>query len=146
MSSDQGGTPAEFGKGDPQENFERMTGLARGPKGEQGARGERGLSHLQGRAVVVLFLIAAGCGVGNLFWTAHEVRASATAQQRQAAAEQAAQRAQGAVLEKQLCSTLNRLAALKPPAGNAARNPARGYDQQLHAVLSGLSPDLGCKK
>jgi hypothetical protein len=50
-----------------------------GPRGEQGAkgakgeRGERGLSRLQGRAVVVLFLIGALLGLASLFWTSHEV-------------------------------------------------------------------------
>ena len=34
---------------------------------------------------------------------------------------------------------------LKPPAGNPVKNPARGYDQELHATLSQLGPDLGCK-
>ena len=35
--------------------------------------GPRGLSRLQGRAVVVLFLISALVGTGDLYWTAHEV-------------------------------------------------------------------------
>ena len=47
--------------------------LPAGPRGAKGERGERGLSRLQGRAIVVLFLIAALAGVGNLFWSAHEV-------------------------------------------------------------------------
>ena len=114
----------------------------RGAQGEQGAQGERGLSRVQGRAIVVLFLIGGLIGVGNLFWTAHEVRAAGTAQHQ----EQAAQQRQGAVLEAKLCTTLDRLAALKPPAGNPASNPARAYAQQEHAVLAQLGPDVGCRR
>jgi hypothetical protein len=63
---------AEQGNGRHREDFER---LARGPKGEPGEAGERGrgLSLVQGRAVVVLFLIGALAGIGNLFWTSHVV-------------------------------------------------------------------------
>jgi hypothetical protein len=73
-----------------------------GPRGAKGERGERGLSRLQGRAIVVLFLIAALSGVGNLFWTAHEA-----AQQRAAAATQAGQHRQLEQIEQieqKLCS------------------------------------------
>ena len=59
--------------------------------------------------------------------------------------EQAAQQRQGAVIEQRLCTTLERLAALKPPAGNPASNPARAFDQQQQAVLAQLGPDVGCK-
>jgi hypothetical protein len=116
-----------------------------GPRGAKGDRGERGLSMLQGRAIVILFLIGALAGVANLFWTAHEVRAATTAQQQQAAAEQAAQKQQGALLELKLCATLGKLAALKPPPGNPVANPARAFDQALHDTLAQLGPDVGCK-
>ena len=109
-----------------------------GPRGAQGERG--GLSRLQGRAIVVLFLIAALCGVGNLFWTAHEVGSASSAQH----AEQVAQQRAGAVVELKLCTTLRRLAALKPPPGNPDTNPSRAYDQEQHATLAQLGPDLGC--
>ena len=33
----------------------------------------RGLSRIQGRAVVVLFLLAAVFGVSNWYWSAHEI-------------------------------------------------------------------------
>lgn len=49
--------------------------LPAGPPGEKGDPGERGLSRLQGRAVVVLFVIAVILGVGNLFWSSHQVNA-----------------------------------------------------------------------
>lgn len=113
-----------------------------GPRGVQGERGERGLSQLQGRAVVVLFLIAALCGVGNLFWTAHETNAATAAQQR----EQAAQQRAGVIIEQKLCTTLGKLAVLKPPPGNPSANPSRAFDQAMHATLAQLGPDLGCSR
>jgi hypothetical protein len=61
----------EPGNGRHREEFER---LARGPQGEPGERG-RGLSTVQGRAVVVLFALAVLLGVANLFWTSHETGA-----------------------------------------------------------------------
>lgn len=146
-SSGKDDAAGDFGKSDPQENFERMTSLARGPKGETGSRGERGLSRVQGRAIVILFLIFAALGVGNLLWTAHEVNSAAAAQQ----AEQAVQRQQGVLLEEKLCSTLEpltTLAKLKPPSGNPNDNPSRAYEQQLSAKLAPLaqlSSDLGCR-
>jgi type II secretory pathway pseudopilin PulG len=122
-------------------------------QGKQGERGERGLSRLQGRAIVVLFVIAAAAGVGNLFWTAHEVNAASAAQrseqafqQQQAAQQQAAQRAQGAAFERRLCTTLGRLAVLAPPPGSPLNNPSRAYLQQQHAVLAELGPDVGCNR
>ena len=57
---------------------------------------------------------------------------------------QAEQRAAGAVLEAKLCATLAKLAANKPPAGNPQTNPSRAYDQNNHAILDELGPDLGC--
>ena len=123
------------------EDGERFPVGPQGAKGEQGAQGERGLPLLTGRAIVVLFGIGVLIGVGNLFWTAHEVRAAGTAQHQ----EQAAQQRQGAVLEAKLCTTLDRLAALKPPAGDPASNPARAYAQQEHAVLAQLGPDI-CRR
>jgi hypothetical protein len=58
--------------------------------------------------------------------------------------EQAAQRAQGAALEHKLCTSLDRLAGLKPPPGPAAGNPSRAYLLQQHQVLAELGPDVGC--
>jgi hypothetical protein len=111
-----------------------------GPRGAKGDQGERGLSKLQGRAIVVLFLIAAGSGVGNLFWTAHETGAATAAQHR----EQVAQQRQGAMVEQKLCTTLGKLAVLKPPPGNPSANPSRAFDQELHSTLAQLGPDIGC--
>lgn len=128
-------------------------GQERPVKGERGERGERGEGMTSGarRAVVILFALTLAIGAANLFWTAHETNAAwaaqhqeQAAQQRQAAAQQAAQRRQSAVFEAKLCTTLERLAALSPPPGNPASNPARGFDQQQHAILAQLGPDVGC--
>jgi type II secretory pathway pseudopilin PulG len=43
-----------------------------------------------------------------------------------------------------LCTSLEKLAALQPPPGNAAANPSRLYEQKEHAILAGLSADLHC--
>ena len=58
---------------------------------------------------------------------------------------QETQQAQGALVELRLCTTLDKLAALKPPAGSPAGNPSRLYEQNLSKVLAQLKPDLGCK-
>jgi len=130
-------------RGDPQKSFEKIVALAKGEQGAQGARGAQGnqgnqgergqLSTLQGRAVVVLFLIGVMVGAANLFWTAHEVNSTAAWQHRQ---DQA--------VEQKLCTTFSKLAVLQPPPGNPATNPSRAYDQELHATLDELGSDLGC--
>ena len=86
------------------------------------------------RSVAILVVIGLLLAAANLLWTAHAVNASHAAQQRQ-----------GQVVEQKLCSTLGRLAALKPPAGSPQRNPSRAFEQELHATLDELGPDLGCK-
>lgn len=108
----------------------------KGAKGDQGERGEQGASRLPRRlaySLLVLFVIAAGFGVISLFWQVHETNANRAAQQRI-----------GQVTERKLCTTLDALAALQPPAGSPASNPSRAYEQSLHATLAQLGPDIGC--
>ena len=82
-------------------------------------------------AVGALLALTLVMGAGNLWASWDEVHAS---QQQQ---EQAVQ--------EKLCTTFGELAALKPPAGSAAKYPGRGYDQSLHATLDELGTDLDCR-
>jgi hypothetical protein len=93
-----------------------------------------------------MFILAVLLGALDLFWTAHEVHASQSAIQAAQVREQAMQQSQGRIVLGKLCITLGRLAALVPPAGNPAENPARAYDQQVHATLGELAGDIGCKQ
>lgn len=93
-----------------------------------------------GYAIVFLFALSLLLAGANLLWTAHEVNQSGRAQAR----EQAAQRRQGQVLERRLCTTLGQLASLRPPAGNPASNPSRAYEDAMHKTLSQVGPDIGC--
>jgi len=109
----------------------------RGPKGdtgERGARGERGMPRVQARAVAYLFALNTVLIVIALLFVAHYVHSTQAAQQRQ-----------GEQIEQKLCTTLGKLAILKPPPGSPLTNPSRAYDQELHAALAQLSPDLGCR-
>lgn len=92
------------------------------------------------RASAILLALVLIVGGGNLWATHSEVRSAQAAQQR----EQAAQRKAGAAVEEKICTTMHRLAALQPPAGNPRTNPSRAFDDQLHATLDELGPDLGC--
>ena len=115
----------------------------RGAQGNQGNRGEHGtfgLTVAVRRSLLFLFALAVALAAGSLLWTAHEVRASQAAQQH----EEAAQHQAGVLLGEKLCTTFSRLAALKPPAGDPAKNPSRAYDQELHATLDELGADVGC--
>lgn len=90
---------------------------------------------------VFLVVLALAMGGVNALWTAHEVHVASAAQRQ----EQAAQQRQGEQIEQKLCTTLGKLAILKPPPGSPLTNPSRAYDQELHAALAQLSPDLGCR-
>ena len=87
------------------------------------------------RAWIVLAVTAFALLALNLLFTAHYVNST-----------QAAQKRAGVAVERAICTTLGKLAALKPPPGAAAANPSRAYEQQLHATLDQLGPDLGCGK
>jgi hypothetical protein len=84
--------------------------------------------HIEVRDVVVVLLLGA-----TLLFVAHYVNST-----------QAAQRRQGAAVERKLCSTLGGLAHLQPPPGNPSTNPSRAYLQGLHSKFIDLGRDLGC--
>lgn len=91
-------------------------------------------------AVALSFVVGAG-GLASGYVEAHsQAHAVLVAEQH----EQAEQKAAGAALERKLCTTFGKLAANKPPAGNPATNPSRRYDDNNHAILAQLGPDLGC--
>jgi hypothetical protein len=54
------------------------------------------------------------------------------------------QEQQARSVDQKLCSTLDKLAALKAPPGSATDNPSRAYEQQLAMTLAELKPDIGC--
>jgi hypothetical protein len=123
------------------EKDERLTALGpRGPQGRQGNQGNRGEQGTTGlsapvrRALVFMFALAVVLAAFGLFWINHAVHDSQAAQQRQ-----------GQMIEQKLCATFGKLAALKPPAGSAARNPSRAYEAELHVTLVELGTDLGCR-
>ena len=103
-------------------------------------------------SALVLVALILGLSGANLLWTAHEVASATAAQRAQAAAQQRAQRAAqaaaqraGEAVGRKLCTSLEKLAALTPPAGSATANPSRAYEQAQHATLAELGPDIGCK-
>jgi hypothetical protein len=98
------------------------------------------------RAVVVLFILTFLLSGSALFGAVTYYHREQGSQQRQNAQQAAAQRAQSEAFQRKLCTTLGRLAALKPPPGDAAGNPSRAYLQEEHAVLAELGPDVGCSK
>jgi hypothetical protein len=96
-------------------------------------------------AVVAILYSAHEVGADNANW--HQAIA---AERRQAAAEQAAQRRAGTLVEQKLCTTLaplGSLSGLQAPAGNPAQNPSRAFEQRLVRrlqPLAELGPDIGC--
>jgi hypothetical protein len=83
---------------------------------------------------IAVALVAAVLAIAlNTAYTTYAINSSRTSQLRQ-----------GIDVERKICTTLGHLAALRPPPGNPQTNPSRAYDQELHAALDGLGPDLGC--
>jgi len=85
------------------------------------------------RAYVGLVLLSVLLSLASLF-------GSITYYQR----EQAAQQRQGIVFEHRLCTTLDGLAELQPPAGSPT-DLSRAYLVRQHEVLAELGPDVGCR-
>jgi hypothetical protein len=54
----------------------------------------------------------------------------------------------GVAIEAKLCTTLDKLGAIQPPSGLSLVvpqvNPGRSYDEEQHAVLAQLGPDIQC--
>ena len=126
---------------DPQQPFEKIFALAKGAKGDegepgrQGAQGEPGpsLPRRQRRSIVWLFLFTVVLAVLNLVANQVQVHEDKVAQQRQ-----------GAIVELKLCTAFRGLYELKPPAGNAAANPSRAFEQGLHVKLDQVGAAIGC--
>jgi hypothetical protein len=119
------------------EDQERLVKGDKGERGAEGKQGERGLGLSRPLRLALVFLFVLSLAVGSAAYLAairyyHD--------------SQASQQRQGAVIEQRLCTTLERLAALKPPAGNPAANPARAFDQEQQALLARLGPDVGCRR
>lgn len=128
----------------------------RGPAGPAGAPGARGLSGLPRSTKVAASLVLALCLImsggalisqqlqqnsfQNTINTGHAQRLAAEA------AQAKAQAAQGAAIEAKLCSIFMPISTLKAPAGNAADNPSRLFEQNLEARLALVAPALDCKK
>jgi hypothetical protein len=83
----------------------------------------------------VLLALVLVVGVGNL-WATHD----------EVAAQQAAQRRAGELVEKAICTDLGTMAQIPAPAGPAATNPSRAYEQAEHRAWAGLYAGLGCGK
>jgi hypothetical protein len=110
---------------DPQrEAMERIQGLARGQKGDKGAQGDPGrLSQLQGRAVVVLFVISVALSAFALFWVSHAVN----------------------VNNHKFCSVVTTLGAPVPRPADPKANPSREHQYTTYVKAVRLGRSLGCR-
>jgi hypothetical protein len=87
----------------------------------------------------VLVLIVGGANLWGSWDQVHSFKEQLHAQQ--VAEQKAAAKEIG-----ELCDTFGKVALLQPPAGNPKTNPSRAFDQNLHADLAGVNPDLGCSR
>jgi hypothetical protein len=94
------------------------------------------------RAIGILLALVFLVGGGNLWASWDEVHTFKQQLHAQRVAEQKA----AAKEVRELCATFGKVAELKPPAGNPKDNPSRAFDQKMHADLSGVVPDLKCRK
>ena len=97
-------------------------------------------------AVAILLALVLVVGIGNLWATRSEVQSSQAAQKREQAAQQAAQRRAGQLVEAAICTDLGTMARIPPPAGSAAQNPSRAYEQAESRAWRGLYGGLGCTR
>lgn len=105
-----------------------------------------------GVAIAVLLLAVVLTGGANLWATyamnrhfEDQFRQQTQQQQTQQQAQQQTQQLAQQQTDAKICSSFQKLADLKPPAGNAADNPSRAYDQRQHDILVGIGTDIGCK-
>ena len=115
----------------------------RGPKGDKGDDGV--LARPVRKAIVWLFVVGALIAATNILFTVAFVHATQNAAKRQAQAQEAEARRQGLIIEQKLCTTMDRLAARKPPAGKPS-DKSRTYLAWQHDTLAQLGPDIGCDK
>lgn len=101
---------------------ERIVALGKGPKGDTGEQGERGLSLVQGRSVVVLFVIAVGVAAFAVFWVSHAVNAN----------------------NRKFCSVVTTLTVPVPRPADPAANPSREHAYTAYVRVSELGRSLGC--
>ena len=117
---------------------------SQGNQGNQGNRGEKGapgLSISVRRSLVYMGVVFLVLVAANFLWSARQQNAYEASLARDHVAHLKADE----LMVEKLCLTFGKLGALKPPAGPAAANPARAYEQEEHATLIQLGTDLGCK-
>lgn len=94
-----------------------------------------------GKVIIsILLALMVVVGIGNLWST----RNSVSQFKQQFAQQQSQQRASSQQEVARICGSFHKIAILRPPPGNPATNPARAYDQQLHAALASVYNDLEC--
>lgn len=96
--------------------------------------------------LIALVVLALAFATANLLWTAHEVNVNNTRQVAEQRRVAAAQRKAGILIEEKICSDVQTMAALNPPAGAASANPSRAYEQAEHRAWLGLVVAIGCKE
>lgn len=102
----------------------------------QGKDGEQDMTRLE-RTVVIIGLILAVAAGGLGAVAAWQDHVNYQAQMRAA-------QVRGQQIERKLCTSFAKLAAIQPPAGNPQLNPSRAYEAQTHAVLIQIGYDIGC--
>lgn len=93
------------------------------------------------RAVGALLLLVLAVGGGNLWASWDEVHTF----REQLHAGQVAEQKAGVAELGALCTDVGTMARLAPPAGAAATNPSRAYEQAEHRAWQGLYDGLACR-
>lgn len=124
---------------------ERLPAGPRGKQGVPGERGERGLSRIQGRAVVVLFLIAVLFGASNWYWSAQEVKSDNAHWHQAVAADDAHWRQALEETQRKFCGVVGGVVSVPVarPADPAA-NPSRETSYKWYEKFVTLDRSLGC--